>query len=481
MKQLSRLFIISIVIISTISIGLAQDETEPQVSLTIYNEGSALVRDIRVFDVGTGIQTLDFTDVASGIDTTSVSLVSVTNPDGVRVLEQNYVYDLVDGDALLRKYIDEEIEVTLDDATNSVVSGTLLAADGGQIILQTADGRVMTLRRVQNVSFPSLPDGLITRPTLRWLLRNDGDASQQLELTYLTNGVSWEADYILLLGEGNESLDLNGWVTLNNFSGASYNNAQLKLVAGDLNRVDPGAFREELEFAADAPAEASFDDGVAQREFFEYQLYEVNRPVTVGNNEQKQIEFVTGTDVEATSFFVYDSSEFVFNWGYPVEDDFYGETGVTNVQNWLEFTTGPESGLDADLPAGRVRVYQEDVDGAALLVGEDTIDHTPNGENVRLYLGNAFDLVGERTRTNFELTSRRSMEETFEIRLRNRKDDETVEIRVPERLFRWINWEILEASHDYTQVDSSSIEFRIEVPPGEEVVLTYTVRYSWTL
>jgi hypothetical protein len=191
------------------------------------------------------------------------------------------------------------------------------------------------------------------------------------------------------------------------------------------------------------------------------------------------VEFVTGTDVPANTYYVYDGTNFFSGYFGPISDQSYGSFGVTDVQNWLQFTTDEENGLGADLPAGRIRVYQEDVDGAALLIGENRIDHTPEGEEVEIFLGNAFDLVGERIQTNFNLLARNVLEETWEIRLRNRKDDQAVEIRVPEALFRWSNWEILNATHDYTQTDSSHIEFRVTVQPGEEEVITYTVRYSW--
>jgi len=320
---------------------------------------------------------------------------------------------------------------------------------------------------------------LITRPTLRWLVQASAAGEQSVELTYLTNGLSWTADYNLLLGTDNTTLDLNGWVTLNNTSGTSYENAQLKLVAGDVNRVQNQSMRSFDAMEEDMAMPAVGGGGVAQREFFEYQLYEVNRAVTIGDNETKQVEFVTGFDVPANTFFVYDGSAPFFGYGGPITDQFYGQTGNTDVQNFLEFSTGEENGLGADLPAGRVRVYQEDVDGAALLIGENRIDHTPEGEDLEIYLGNAFDLVGERIQTNFNLVSNNVLQETYEIRLRNRKDNETVEIRVPERLNRWSNWEILNSSMEFEQLNSHTIEFRADVAPDEEVVITYTVQYSW--
>lgn len=477
MRKITILLLMISLLLGGIIVQGQDDAASDGVAVTVYNQGTALVQDRRTLALNSGVNTIDFTDVAAQIDATSVSFTSLTDPDGTVVLEQNYIYDLVNSAALLERYLDETIQVTtmLDGQT---FTGTLLSGRGGTIILQEDSGevRVIELGNVRDMQFPALPDGLITRPTLRWLINSQQDGEQQVELTYLTGGMNWTADYNLLLANGNTSLDLNGWVTLNNTSGRSFSDAQLKLVAGDVNRLpEPQMARMEMEMAADmAPAPVG---GVAQREFFEYQLYEVNRPVTVGDNETKQVEFVTGAGITAQTFFVYDSSPQYF--GYFVQEDFYGQTGITDVNNYLEFDTGEASGLGADLPAGRVRVYQEDVDGAALLIGENQIDHTPEGETVRIFLGNAFDLVGERTQTDFNLVTGNVLTETYEIRLRNRKDDESVEIRVPERLFRWSNWQILDASMPYEQLNANTIEFRPTVEPGGEAVITYTVQYSW--
>ncbi|MCA9912252.1 MAG: DUF4139 domain-containing protein [Anaerolineae bacterium] len=446
------------------------------VALTIYNQGTALVQDRRTFSLSQGNNLINFTDVASSIDPTSVTFVSLTDPAGTTVLEQNYVYDLVNSSALLQRYVDETIQVTTIDG--QVFRGQLLSGRS-EIILRTEDGQVVVVSPddMRDIQFPELPDGLITRPTLRWLVNSEAGGDQQVELTYLTGGINWTADYNVLLATDNSSLDLNGWVTLNNSSGTAYEDALVKLVAGDVNRVSTARGGMQPEAMAYEEAEDAVG-GVAQREFNEYQLYEIGRNVTVGNNETKQVEFVSGAGVPATTYYVYDASTPYYGYGSFYTDQYFGITGVTDVQNWLEFTTDEEGGLGADLPAGRIRVYQEDIDGAALLIGENTIDHTPQGEDVSIYLGNAFDLVGERTQTEFNMISRNVIEETFEIRLRNRKDNETVQIRVPERMSRWSDWEIVSSNTDFTQTNAFSIEFRVDVPPGGETVITYTVRYT---
>lgn len=454
------------------------DGERQSVAVTVYNQGSSLVQDTRLFTFASGENLLNFTDVAAMIDATSVQFSSVTDPEGTRVLEQNYAYDLVDSFALLSRYVDQRIEVRANDGTT--YAGVLLSGNGGDIILREDSGQVVVLpySTVEDLRFPELPGGLITRPTLRWLVDSAAGGEQEVELTYLTGGISWAADYTVLLGADNSQLNLNGWVTLTNVSGTAFEDALVKLIAGDVNRLPELQARGE-EMMFDAVASAVPAQPVAERSFSEYHLYEIQRPVTVGNNETKQVEFVTAAAVPAHTFYVYNGSGPFYGYGGPIYDQGYGQTGITDVQTYLEFSTGEENGVGAALPAGRIRVYQEDIDGAALLIGENMIDHTAKGEDVEIYLGNAFDLVGERTQTNFNLISRNVIEETYEIRLRNRKDEGAVEIRVPENLFRWSDWEIVSASDEYEKVNSSSIEFRVSVEPGEERVITYTVRYTF--
>lgn len=454
---------------------------EAGVALTVYNEGTALVNDLRRFEFGQGLNTISFVDVAASIDPTSVHFNSLTDPTGTVVLEQNYVFDLVGTSALLEKYLDETIQIVTDDGT--AYRGRLLSG-AGDIILEANNGEVQVVRadNIRDYSFPELPEGLIARPTLVWQVRAAQSGEQDVEVTYLTGGLAWQADYTILLAQDDSSIDLDGWVTLNNTSGATYEDAQLKLVAGDLQRLAD----ERAVLGADmiAVEEAEAAPAVAEREFFEYHLYEVEQSVTVHDNEAKQIEFVRGTGVPAERFFLYDGAfgprgYFPYSYGYPVTDPGYGVGTDAKVAVMLGFDTGEDTGLGADLPRGRVRVYQEDVDGAALLVGEDQIDHTPKGETVQLYVGDAFDIAGERVQTDFTRPTDHSLEETYEITLRNRKDEETVEVRVVEHLFRWTDWEILSSSTDFVKLDSSTIEFRVSLEPDEEQTVRYKVRYTW--
>ena len=446
------------------------------VDITVYNSNIALIKESRQFDMDAGINQLDVTDVPSAIIPETVYFRSLTDPDAV-VLEQNYEYDIVGSRKLMEKYIDLPIEVVTQDGT--IYEGTLLSGDS-DVILQNEDGGVQIIKfdQIRQYSFPALPDGLITKPTLVWMVDAGQEGEHDTEIAYLTNGLNWQADYVLVLAEDSETLDLNGWVTLDNRSGATYEDARLKLVAGDINRVPVGkggGYDMVMEEAVMARASAP---QVEQREFFEYHLYEVVRPVTIKDNQTKQVEFVTASDAPAEKVYVYNGSMPYYARG-PIFDSGYGNTGSTKVEVQLSFNTG-EEGVDAQLPRGTVRMYQNDVDGSPLLIGEDFIDHTPKGEDVTLNIGEAFDLVGERKQTDFNRIGEKVIEETYEIELRNQKEGEDVEIRVVEHLSRGTDWEITSASpEDFEKTDSNTIQWLVPVPSQGKATVTYTVRYSF--
>ncbi|MDE2950956.1 MAG: DUF4139 domain-containing protein [Chloroflexota bacterium] len=457
--------------------SLAQEPSQ-SIAVTVYNQGTALIREQRRLMLDEGVNRIDLRDVAASIDPTSVSLRSLSNPEGTVVLEQNYSYDLVNSSALLSRYLDETIKITAADGT--LYSGELLSGRSSEAILRADSGEIVVVRLqdARDIRFPALPEALITRPTLQWLLSSASAGEQDIELTYLAGGVNWSADYNLLLTSEQNSFDLKGWVTLNNHSGRAFTDVRLRLVAGDLSRIQPPEVEESRMMAMDMDLAGRGGGGIAQRELFEYQLYEIERLVTIGNNETKQIEFVSGAKITANTFFVFDKSPQFGAYYSPVDyPEGYGVDDSDDVFAYLEFNTGEDSGLGADLPAGRVRVYQQDGDGAGLLIGENLIDHSPEGEDVQILLGKSFDLVGERAQSSYETVSRDVARESFAIRLRNRKEDETVEIRVPERLYRWSDWQIVESSMPYKKLDSSTIEFRVEVAPGAEAAISYTVQY----
>lgn len=461
---------------STLTPATAKAEN-PGVELTVYNSNLGLVKDHRQMILQQGLNSVRFSDVASAIDATSVHFRSLTDPQGTVVQEQNYEYDVVGSAKLLQKYLDQVITIVTEDG--SVYTGSLLSG-ADDIILQSADGKVTVVKlgQVREFQFPALPEGLITKPSLLWLLDAAKAGKHDVEVTYLTNGISWSSDYVVVLNAKDDGLALNGWVTVDNRSGATYKDARLKLIAGDVNRVRE-AVAEKMMYDMARGAAATPAPQVAEREFFEYHLYEVQRPVTVKDQQTKQIEFVTASEVKATKFFVYDGMKDQW-YGYygVISDATYGPTSNKKVNVMVEFKNSKDDGLGVPLPKGRIRVYKEDTEGGTEFVGEDEIDHTPKDERVRLYLGDAFDIVGERVQTNFVKLGDRALEETFEISIRNHKS-EAVEVRVVERLFRWSEWEITAKSQDFTKMDSSSVEFRVNVPKDGEAKITYTVRYRW--
>ena len=446
------------------------------IALTVYSRGTALIREQRQLSLEPGINLIRLDDVAATIDPTSVRLESLSGPATVTVLEQSYVYDLVNRAALLARYLDQTIHITAADG--ALYRGELLGGGDDEAVLRLENGdmAVISLDSVRDIRFPALPDALTTRPALQWTLNSSAGGDQDVTLTYLADGINWAADYNILLKADSDRLDIKGWVTLSNHSGRAFEDAQLKLVAGDIQRIQPQMMLAESRAVAFDAAEQ--ESGIEQRELFDYQLYEISRAIAINPNETKQIEFISGASIAATRLYVFDSSPQFGGYYAPIDyPEGYGDDSSRAVLTYLEFSAGPESGLEADLPSGRMRVYQADVDGAGLLIGEDTIDHTPAGEDVSILLGKAFDLVGERRQTDFEIVSRDVIQETFEIRLRSRKDDETIEVRIPERLYRWSSWEIIDSSAPYERQDASSIEFRLQLAAGHEEVLTYTVQY----
>lgn len=444
---------------------------EQGVSLTIYNQDLALVRDVRSETLKAGANSLRLTNVAAQVDPSSVILRSLTDPAGTRVLEQNYIYDLASSDALLAKYQGQEIRVVTQDST--VYTGTLLSS-AGDLLLQAGDGTLTMLRRdaVREINFPKLPEGLVTRPALECLLEASKAGEHTLELTYLTAGMNWTADYQLLWANDEKTLDLNGWVTLNNSSGAGFENARVKLVAGTIHRVSAPALVEAVPVAKAAPAPE-----VAERPLFEYHLYEIQRPIMLSNNTSKQIEFTSAAGVKTQKRYLFEFTTLRYRgWGVFFDPGYGSEPAQTNARVVLEFANSEDAGLGLPLPAGRVRIYKADMDGTRQLIGEDTIGHTPKDETLRLYVGDAFDLIGERRQTDFTQVSKEVVEESFSITLRNHKDED-VTVDVLEHLYRSQDWEIIEESAKHEKVSADTVKWIVEIPKDGEVTITYTVRY----
>jgi len=449
-RQLAALIIVVEMLIPTIALA-------DEVALTIYSGDFALVREVRTVTLPKGRESIRFADVAGHIDPTSVQIRSLTAPEQVSILEQNYEYDLVDSHRLLQKYLDRELRLLAKD--ERFFEGTLLSA-ANDLILRDLSGQIKIIKasEVQILEFPRLPEGLITRPTLVWLLDSRRSGDHQLEVSYLTDAVDWHAEYVATVNQDDTRLDLGGWVSIDNRSGASYRDARLKLVAGDVHRVAPQPKFMERMRADEAP----MGMGVPQFEeeaFFEYHLYTLTRPASIADRQIKQLTLFPSTEVAVRKILIYD-----------------GRYSDAKVGINLEFDNRKQNGLGIPLPEGTLRVYKMDSDESLQFVGEDLVTHTPRDETVRVFLGHAFDVVGERKQTQSRKITDRSREESYEITIRNHKS-ESVEVITVEHLHG--DWTILRSSHEYRQKDAGTVEFPVQVAPDEEKVITYTVRLQW--
>jgi len=445
--------------------------------------GYAMVKQDRMIDIEKGQFELRFSDVTSQIDPTTVSFSTPNNPGAAFVLDQNYQFDIVSTQKLMEKYVGQEVIVEqTSGGKNKVIEGKLLGTNGG-IIVQESNGSVITLNKYDNVAFPSLPGGLLTKPTLLWLLNGKTDGEELARVTYQTKGMTWWADYNLTLKEdhGKCHMDLSSWVSLLNQAGSSFENTRLKLIAGDVHRADPNASvgRNAVK-AMRMTTLAESDSGFQEKSLFEYHLYSLPRRIDLPNNSTKQIElFPSANNVECSKDLVFNGSQ-IFNHHYynPIMDANYMRSAKPKVKAYVSFENAKKKGLGIPLPAGRIRVSQlDEADGSLEFIGEDIIDHTPRNEKVTIELGNSFDVVGERKQTNI-VVGKNEITETFEVTLRNQKEN-SVNIKVIEPLYRWSNWEITESSDDYVKENASTVEFDVKLKPEAEKVISYTVHYWW--
>ena len=436
------------------------------ISITVYNQNFGLVREIRTLDLVRGRLALEFGDVASGIQPETVHI----RPLGGRplqVLEQNYQYDLLNPQKLLEKYVGRTVTVyRVNPVTGEEesVDAEVLSVNGGPIL---RIGDEITFNYPGRFGFPEVPENLIAKPTLLWQL-DAGGGSQQVEVTYLTNNLNWKADYVMVLNEDDDGAALTGWVTLTNQSGTAYEGARLQLVAGDVQRVSGGQRRARSAMMVDAVAmEAS---GFTEQGFFEYHLYTLGRPADLLNNEQKQV-----TLLEADDFGV--QKRLIFHGATHYYRGQYGQvTSNQKVGVYLDFENSARNGLGMPLPKGIVRVYKRDDTGAQQFIGEDLIDHTPRDETLRIKMGEAFDVVGDRRQMDFSVVSTCVTESTWQIDLRNHKDeDEDVLLVEPVGG----DWQILSSSHPFSQVDAWTFTFEPEVPANGKTTVEYRVRVRW--
>src|SRR5689334_9031569 len=447
--------------------------------------GYALVREDRSFALKAGRNLLRVSDVPALIDPTTVSFASLTDPRSTRVVEQSFEFDLTSTSKLLSRFLDREIAVDqVRGATVEAVSGTLVGTQGG-LILKQPDGSIRVVESHAGIKLPSLPGGLISKPTLVWDIDTATAGSHKARVAYQTGGMTWWTDYNLTYSDGpNQTckLDVGAWVTLVNQSGASFTDARLKLIAGDVQRAQP-PLRYPAAPAAQALRAEAKADGFAEKAFFEYHLYTLGRTTSLPDNSTKQIElFPLAPGVGCDKTLVYYGLGGMYPaYGSPMMDRNFGVQSNKKVDVYLRFRNASANGLGVPLPAGKMRVSKLDAaDNSLEFIGEDLIDHTARDEMVQVKLGSAFDVVGERKQLDFRLdTNAKWMEEDIEVRVRNQKPDEAATVIVKENLYRWTQWAITKKTHDFTKEDSRTIHFPVKLAPKAEAVVRYTVRYTW--
>jgi hypothetical protein len=509
MRTTSRLTIV--IILLTAAIAAAQTD---QPALTIYNQQFAVVRHVLPLNLKDGTNHVEVTDITTHLEPDSVILRPLDERQKLQILEQNYRNDPISQELLLSLFEGKTIDfqTVTQDGTKKVVQGKIVRsgyvphynayqmygqqyiyqqqayyqAGSGQPVIEV-DGKLQFSLPGQPL-FPTLADDTVLKPTLSWELATDKPGSTRAEFSYVTGGMNWQADYNVVAPPKGNVLDVVGWVTLDNQSGKTFANAKVKLMAGDVNKIQPGMpmaqsmaingrMMDAMSFGGNPP--------VTERTFDEYHLYTLQRPTTIHDRETKQVEFVRAGGIQSKPVYVYDGVKIDpqryngWNWESIRNDAGYGTQWNAKVWVMQEFKNSKANNLGMPLPKGRVRFYRRDEDGQLEFTGENIIDHTPEDETLRLYTGSAFDLVGERHRTDYRIdTNRNDLDESFEIQLRNHKK-EPVEVRIVEHLYRWSTWEIRLASDEFKKKDSQTIEFTVLVPAQGEKSVKYLAHYTW--
>ena len=446
------------------------DQTE--LAVTVYNSDLALVRDVRNLTLSPGTSNLRFMDIAATVNPATVHFRSLSEPSRVSILEQNYEYDLLEPDKLLRKYVGRDVTLIRNRQEGGTTRQEEVKAH--LVSYNTAPvwkigNEIVTGIGADHIRFPELPDSLYTRPTLIWTVDNTGAQKHRVEASYLARNIAWSADYVMTVARDDRSADVNGWVTLNNNSGTAFRNTRLQLVAGDLNRVREqlGRMRDEAKMMAPSAAAQN----MAQESFSDYHLYTLGRKTTINNNQTKQVSMFEGTGVATTKRYVVEGQNYYYHNrqhpGSPIKDV---------VQVYYQFKNEEKAGLGLPMPAGVIRVYQEDSKGGVQFVGEDRIDHTPKDETINIKIGNAFDVVCERNQIDFEQIASNVYEFEYEITLRNHKAT-AINAEVNEPV--GASWRMIRSSHEWTKTAAWAAQFKVPVAADGTAVLKYRVRVTY--
>lgn len=448
---------------------VSTSEEQTGVEITAYNNNLGLIKETRKVTLPKGQGELRFMDVAAHIMPVTVHVKSLNNPGEFSVLEQNYEYDLISPDKLLNKYVGKKIKL-IDwnrfHDRKEIVEGTLLSNNQGQVYRINDE---IYLGHPGVKILPKLPEDLIAKPTLMWLFRSGTGKPHSVEVSYLTENMSWKADYVVVLNKDDTRADVSGWITLDNRSGATYKDARLKLVAGEVHRVekpDVGALMLRERMMAAPKAAPQFEE----KAFFEYHMYDLQRKTTVKDRQTKQISLLEAGDVKV------DKELLVYGIRSYFTSEFREDNPKQPVSVYVKFKNSQDSSLGMPLPAGVMRLYKKDEAGSSQFIGEDKIEHTPKDEKVKLKIGEAFDVVAERKQTDFKRLTAHLFESEWEIVVRNHKDSE-VQVGLVEPLFG--SWQVLGSSHPYTKVDAHTIRFNVTIPKDGEVTVKYRVKVGF--
>lgn len=454
-KHLFLFFLFSLFsLLSLVSLSVAAEE----ISVTIYNSNLGVVSEIRSLQFEKGVHRLAFTDVPASIDATSVQFELVSDQGRVTILEQNYAYDLVSPDKIYQKYLDRKIE--LIDKEGHIYTGTLLAFSGGAATLSDKSGgiKIISMSNIAHANFPELPEGMITRPTLFWLYNSTVSGQYDGRISYQTSGMNWQAEYVGVLDESDKNLDLSGWASITNNSGKTFTKAKLRLIAGDINRVNDreiflrgGRGSVMLDGMMAAP-------GFEEKQFFEYHMYTLPRKATLANREIKQLSLFDPAHTGVEKVYRFNAN-----------------SNSKEVKVAIKFKNSEANGMGMPLPAGRIRMFKADDDGTMVLLGEDRIKHTPRDEELNIAVGTAFDIVAEHNTISRQIAADKVEDITYEIELRNHKA-EPVTVEVLKSL--WGFWEITESSLEFEKKNANQVIFYPKIPADSSLTIRLTVRYT---
>lgn len=469
-KHIMAAFLISVLAASVVYADVLKSTIDDQtaVEVTVYNSNVGLVKDLRTVRLPKSVGELQFMDVAASINPVTVAVKSLNAPDQFMILEQNYEYDLMNAQKLMDKYVGQKVKIVQENfytGESKEVTAELLSNNNGAIY--KIDDEIYLGYNGQ-VVLPQIPENLIAKPTLTWMFQNESTRPHDLEVSYLTHNINWNADYVMTVNQDDTLAGLNGWVTIDNRSGTQYKDAKLKLVAGEVNRVESGRHRRQ-EVMYDMAAPSMMAEGFQEEAFFEYHIYDLQRPTTIKHNQKKQISLLEAEGVNIDKEYIVRGQQHFYRSSYRDIPD--AQVGV-----FLKFKNEEENNLGMPLPAGTIRLYKADTKNKLQFIGEDRIDHTPKDEEITLKIGDAFDIVAERKQMDYQNLNNRAHETAWEVVIRNHKEEDIV-VNVLEPLYG--EWYMRENSHDYEKLDAFTVKFKVPVKKDGEAKLTYRVRVNY--